>query len=44
MKSYKNMLTFIVSEYYTKSQGGEKCDKNYKSNVMSEPKAENQTV
>jgi hypothetical protein len=38
------MLTFIVSEYYTKSKGGEKCDKNYKSNVMSEPKAENQTV
>ena len=38
------MLTFIVWEYYTKSKGGEKCDKNYKSNVTSKPKAENQTV
>ena len=29
------MLTFILSECYTKTQGGEKCDKNIKSHVVS---------
>ena len=29
------MLTFILSECYTNSKGGEKCDKNYKSYVVS---------
>ena len=29
------MLTFILSKCYTKSKGGEKCDKNYKSYVVS---------
>ena len=29
------MLTFILSECYTKSKGGEKCDKNSKSHVVS---------
>ncbi len=29
------MLTFVISECYTKSKGGEKCDKNYKSHVVS---------
>ena len=38
------MLTFIVWGYYTKSKGGEKCDKNYKSHVVSQSKAENKTV
>ena len=38
------MLTFVISECYTKSKGGEKCDKNNKSHVVSEPKTENQTV
>ena len=38
------MLTFIVLGYYTKSRGGEKCDKNYKSHVVSKQKAKNQTV
>ena len=27
IKSYKNLLTFIISEYYTESKGGEKYDK-----------------
>ena len=38
------MLTFIVSEYYTKSKGGEKCDKNYKSHVVSKQQTANKTV
>ena len=30
------MLTFVIPECYTKSKGGEKCDKNNESYVVSE--------
>ena len=48
----KEFTTVITFSYYnlimivqvTCIKVYQKCDKNYKSNVMSEPKAENQTV
>ena len=38
------MLTFVISEFYTKSKGGEKCDKSNKSHVVSKQQTANKTV
>ena len=38
------MLTFVFSKCYTKSKGDEKCDKNYKSHVVSKQQTANKIV